>query len=150
MWVARWRLALVLMVVVAAGCLPQQVPGAAALPAGAIEAFRQRGEVFTTSAPLEGTLPAAAALARVRAARLARRHPDVPDGFAMVEREPIGEAVYGIASCVDPSMGPCTPGESYGVWVMQFPGQSDTGDPAPNAWIILDALTGLGLASGGR
>jgi hypothetical protein len=66
-----------------------------------------------------------------------------------LDLEPLGPAIFGIASCVDPSR--CASGPPIGVWVIRFPGQqSNMAPPRPDESIVVNAATGDTLFSVGR
>ncbi len=136
MRVARWRWVLVLMVVLIAGCLPQSTPD---LPAEIHRAFEAQGMTFQASAPAADAMTAGVAL------RLIREHRARP----FLGQEPLGPAIYGLASCVDADR--CARGPSIGVWLIRFPGQQpNVAPPKPDEWIVVNAVTGDALFSVGR
>ena len=90
---------------------------------------------FQASDPIAGSMPAAAALERIRA-----NH-----SRPFVNLEPLGQPIFGIASCVDPSR--CNQGPHIGVWVLRFPGQQPGMAPRPDDSIVVNAATGETLFS---
>ena len=130
MRVARWRWVLIPVMVVVAGCVPGPP-----LPPETIRAFEAEGMSFQASEPIAGSMTAGAALERIRANR----------SRPFVNLEPLGQPIFGIASCVDSSR--CAPGPPIGVWVFRFPGQQPGMAPRPDDSIVVNAATGNTLFS---
>jgi hypothetical protein len=129
---SAWRVRLVVAIMVtsifAVGCVPRPP-----LPADILRALDAQGMTFQASDPIAGSMSAAAALERIRA--------NHSRPFANLE--PLGQPIFGIASCVDSSR--CNPGPPIGVWVLRFPGQQP--GMAPDDSIVVNAATGDTLFS---
>lgn len=109
------------------------------VPAEISRAFEAQGMTFQVSTPAVDAMPPDAAL------RLIRERRSRP----FLGPEPLGPAIHGLASCVDPDR--CAPGPPIGVWLIRFPGQQpNVAPPKPDEWIVVNALTGDTLFSVGR
>jgi hypothetical protein len=94
---------------------------------------------FQAAEPSADSISAALTLQRIRANK----------SRPFLDPDPLGPAIFGIVSCVDPRR--CDQGPPFGVWIIRFPGQqSYMAPPRPDESIVVNAATGESLFSVGR